>query len=319
MNEPDVIDGVEYEDLKFVHIPHDETIPIRELATKVPESKHRLTKNSGDVLLQELKPYFSALSKKVDLNLFKDQATKHFGSADAPHVSEESMQKVVEQGQVESFALVHPTESNKYTSVSIYLDEVGMLKRLPLNKRAADLALKAGFNPPPKFYGDVFLGRTNYKPTLHNVDFTKQDTTSKTKWLENATMENLERQAAMNQITGTNDLQPDVAGENGVAKSEEGYSWTQTDEEIEVVVPLPSSDGDGGKKVVTSREAKAAGLKVKYFPKKMIVEFGGSALLSLDFFASVDPDGCMWTLDSGDLVVTCEKVDATSWPRVTNA
>ena len=43
MNEPDVIDGVEYEDLKFVHIPHDETIPIRELATKVPESKHRLT------------------------------------------------------------------------------------------------------------------------------------------------------------------------------------------------------------------------------------------------------------------------------------
>lgn len=34
-----------------------------------------------------------------------------------------------------------------------------MLKRLPLNKRASDYALRAGFNPPPQFYGDVFMGR----------------------------------------------------------------------------------------------------------------------------------------------------------------
>jgi len=320
MNEPDVIDGEQYEDLKFVHVPHDESIPIRELATKV--SKNRLAKNSGDLLLKELKPYFSALSKKVDLNLFQDQATKHFGSSDAPQVSQEALQKVAEEGQVEAFALVHPTESNHYTTVNIYLDEVGVLKRLPLNKRAAELAAKAGYNPPPQFCGDVFLGRVRNKPALYNVDFKKEDTTSNTKWLDNATMQNLEHQAALNQITGTNELQPDVAGENGVAKSEEGYTWTQTDEEIEIVIALPSA-GDDAKKVLTSREAKAAGLKVKYFSKKLIVEFGGKVLLSLEFFASVDPDGCTWTLDGSDkgtlLVVTCEKIDETSWPRITKA
>jgi len=82
-----------------------------------------------------------------------------FGSADAPKVSVEALRQVTEQGQVETFALVRPTESNKYTSVNIYLDEVGMLRRLPLNKRAADLASKAGFNPAPSFYGDIFIGR----------------------------------------------------------------------------------------------------------------------------------------------------------------
>jgi hypothetical protein len=45
--------------------------------------------------------------------------------------------------------------------VNIYLDEAGMLKKLPLNARASELALKCGFNPPPTFYGDVYVGRVS--------------------------------------------------------------------------------------------------------------------------------------------------------------
>jgi hypothetical protein len=114
----------------------------------------------GDILMEELKPYFSALSKKIDLNLLRK--TQHFGSGDdgSPGaVSQDALTAVAEQGQVESFCLVQPMPSNKFTSVNIYLDEVGLLKRLPLNKRAGEIALKAGFNPAPKFYGDVYIGR----------------------------------------------------------------------------------------------------------------------------------------------------------------
>jgi len=158
MNETDLDEhGQEYDDLKFVLVPHDESLPIKELSMKV--SKNRIASKSGDLLLDELKPFFSALSKKADISLFKNSAAKHFGSADAPKVSVEALRQVTEQGQVETFALVRPTESNKYTSVNIYLDEVGMLRRLPLNKRAADMASKAGFNPAPSFYGDIFIGR----------------------------------------------------------------------------------------------------------------------------------------------------------------
>ena len=157
MNEKDAsVDGEEYEDLSFVHVPHDESLPLKELTIKVPQN--RLGK--GDLLIEELKPYFSALSRKVDMSLFHNQATTTLGSSgDDVQVSEEALQKVAEQGQVEVFSLVHPMPSNKFQSVNIYLDEVGMLKRLPLNKRAADFAFRAGFNPAPKFYGDIFLGR----------------------------------------------------------------------------------------------------------------------------------------------------------------
>ena len=326
MNETDVgIDGEEYKDLKFVHIPHDQTLPIKELTMKIPaKSKTSSTSGMGgpDALIEELKPFFSALSKKIDMNLFQDQATRHLGAGDVPQISQEALKQVASQGQVETFPLVHPLQSNNYTGVNVYLDEVGMLKRLPLNQRIMEIAEKAGFNPPPKFYGDVFLGRVRSSPSaiLENIDFTKNDNTKAVEWLNNATMENLEHQTMMNSITGkTQELQPDADGENGVAKSEQGYKWTQTDEEVEIVIPLKNE-----KKIMTSREAKAAGLKVKYFPKKLRVEMGGEELLALDFYASVDPDGCTWTLDTDTgsdeasaLVVTCEKVDGVSWPRIT--
>jgi len=155
------------------------------------------------------------------------------------------------------------------------------------------------------------------KPPIHNVDFKKEDTTSNSQWLQNATMGNLEHQAAMNQITGTNELQASVDGENGVAKAEKGYSWTQTDEEIEIVIALSSKDGT----VMNTKDVKAAGLKVKYFSKKMNIQFRGQELLSLQYFASIDPDGCTWTLDSTasgiSLVITCEKTDVVTWPRIT--
>ena len=163
MNEKDdIINGEEYEDLKFVHVPHDESLPMKELSMKVPERKIRMGK--GDLLIEELKPFFKSLSKKVDMSLFQGQATKTLGSSgDDIQVSHEALKQVSEQGQVESFTLVQPMQSNKFQSVNIYLDEAGMLKRLPLNKRAADIALRAGFNPAPKFYGDIFLGRVTVR------------------------------------------------------------------------------------------------------------------------------------------------------------
>lgn len=232
MNEKDQIDDEEYEDLTFVIVPCNESLPMKEVAIRVPKKSR-----TGDVLLDELKPFIKALSKKVDLSLLKDQTTKTIGSAETPQVSEKALLEVADQGNVEVFPLVKPMASNKFIGVNIYLDEIGMLKRLPLNKRAASFATQAGFNPPPTFYGDVFIGRITSKPAVKNLNFKLGiDTSSDAPWLQAAVMQNLEYQTQMNQITGKEDFQPSLDGENGVAKDEEGYSWTQTEEEVELVV-----------------------------------------------------------------------------------
>lgn len=112
----------------------------------------------------------------------------------------------------------------------------------------------------------------------------------------------------MNKFTGRSDLQQAVDGTDGIAKSEEGYSWTQTEDELEVVVPLP-------------KDATSKDVHVKYLPKSIEVKCQKEPLISLSLFARVDPDGCTWTLDrDGDeskLVITMEKADPTSWPRIT--
>lgn len=121
-------------------------------------------------------------------------------------------------------------------------------------------------------------------------------------------MENLEYQKAMNEMTGRSELQQAVDGTDGVAKSEDGYSWTQTEDEVEVVVPLPNG--------ATAKDAN-----VKYMPKSIEVKCRKEPLLALSLFDRVDPDGCTWTLDrDGDesrLVITMEKANPASWPRIT--
>lgn len=74
-------------------------------------------------------------------------------------VSESTLHSVAAGGSVEVFRLVSPMESNHHKIINFYLDEVGLLKKLPLNARASQYALKAGFNPAPQFYGDIYVGR----------------------------------------------------------------------------------------------------------------------------------------------------------------
>lgn len=288
--------------ITYVLIPADTSQPLQEFSFTPTAFK------SGDTLAVHLKSAFSGDGKGVDLTLL--QVPTQLGSGDGPTtVSQSALEKVAKQGSVETFSLVHPTPSNKFTGVNIYLDEVGMLKRLPLNTRASDLAARAGFHPPPQFYGDVFVGRIQNKPYLQNVSFRLGvDTALDAPWLQRATAENLEYQQELNRITGRNETQPKIAGGDGHAKEENGYSWTQTEEELEVVVPLDAS--------VVSRE-----VQVKFRPQSVQIVCRKDLVASVDLFERVDPDDCTWTLDKKGglqtLIITMGKQVPALWPRIT--
>jgi hypothetical protein len=304
--------------ISFVYIPQDDSKPLATL--RLP--KEFCQTHPGDALPHYLKTFF-ADSKSIDTQLLKEQATKQFSGGklqgvdvDAQNLSADALQSVTAQGSVETFCLVHPADTNQYTGVYIYLDEVGLLKNLPQNKRASQMAATCGYHPAPLFYGDVFVGRVQTQPMpMKNVAFQAPNDTSPSTaiWMQRAVSENLAWQQAMNAAAGkaSGTTQPNIKGTEGEAVQEDAYAWTQNEDEIELRITNNAQDEEAFDK---------SQLKVVFLPKSVHVKYKGGSLVHLEsLYARMDMDGCTWTLDDGGktLVVTCEKGDPGQlWPRI---
>ena len=301
----DAENGEQESYISFVCVPQDESKDIFTL--KLPASLAKTT--PGDALPNYVKPYFAADRQSIDANLLKEQATKHFaggnlGDLVESNISAASMNAAAAMGSVETFPLVHPADTNGYHGVYIYLDEVGMLKKLANNNRATQIAATCGFYPPPNFYGDVFIGRVCSKPILRNVNFEVHETNRESPWMQRATSENLIWQQELNKVTNrTSERQPAAVGTEGNTAEESNFSWTQDEDEVELSIPLEAVN----KKLV----------KVTFLNKKVKVKYDNQDVLDLSLYGAIDIDGCTWTIDGSKIVITCEKVDAgTLWPRI---
>ena len=301
---------LENQQVFYVLVPADASQPLQELSF-APGS------GTGDALLTHLQSAFVTKQKSdqdIDLELLRQhsptQTLAAAGGMDLS-VSDQTLREVAEQANIETFSLVHPTPTNNFTGITIYLDEVGMLKRLPLNSRASQYCARAGYNPPPVFYGNVYLGRIRQRPTLRNESFRLgPDTAMDAPWLLAATAENMHHQQQMNEATGRTDVrQAGVAGSDGQAKEEaEGYSWTQTESELEVVVSLPL-------------DAVSNQVRVQFHPLELTVRFANDTLVQISLFERIDVDSGTWTLEASDsnrkkLIVSMEKGEAAYWPRI---
>jgi hypothetical protein len=289
---------------------------------------------AGDIIPTYVKSFF-ADGRSIDGALLQDQALKQnliggdlekFASDAAAEKGRKSMAaskltssalaNATASGSVETFPLVRPSSTNYNQGVYIYLDEVGLLKHLPNNVRASLLAEKCGYHPAPNFYGYIFIGRVLSKPVLHNVDFDREDILDTTKeWIVRAPHENLSWQQTLNEITGkTGELQPNHAATEGVAvhvqNSDCSYSWMQNEEEVEISISLKKNVYEGMKVDKTS-------IKVDFQPRKIIVKCNGESVLEVQLYSRLDVDGCTWTLDKENIVITGEKASGGEiWPRL---
>lgn len=292
------------EGVKFVCIPHDDSKPIQALT--LPQSV--IDASAGDRLPDFVKAYF-ADNKSIDASLLQEQAVKQFAGGDLkdglPNLSAASMNAAAAVGSVETFPLVHPADTNQFQGVYVYLDEVGLLKKLPNNTRASQIAATCGFHPTPNFYGDVFLGRVQTKPKLHNVDFVPLDTSGNAEWMRRAVSENLAWQQELNKVTGkTGETQPSHAGTDGNVQQESDYSWTQDDDEVEITIPFGQVPN---KKLI----------KANFLNKLVKVQYDGTEKVVIKLYGGIDVDGCTWTIDGSNLIITLQKADpGTIWPRV---
>jgi hypothetical protein len=312
--------------ISFVCIPHDDSQPLRTLHCPQLQQQTDDEPFVGDALPNFCKPYFAG-GPAIDANLLKEQATKQFAlsSSSSPtggdtnesnsvssKITTAAMNAVAAQGSVETFPLVRPADTNQYTGVYIYLDEMGLLKKLPLNRRASSIAQACGYHPPPNFYGTVFVGRVQTKPTLHNVPFDVTDCSAGAEWMLRAVSENLAWQQEMNKITGKSSqlkqqLQPGQLGTDGKAAVEESFEWTQDEEEVEIVV-------DANEMMMNNKKD----IQLSFHPKSIRISYQKNLKLTIGpLYGSIDVDGCTWTLDKNKLIITCEKSkNGEIWPRI---
>lgn len=309
------------EEVSLVYIPADATLPLQEVTYPQTSWAATASHESNAAVLDFLKPRFQTPNSDVDLSRLDPSAqTLLAGSSNGPagaalpKVSEATLRTVAQEVHIETFTVVHSVD--RKPSLVLYLDEVGALKRLPVNARAASYAARAGYNPPPVFHGDVYASRI-CPVTRRTVSCRIEDLERVSQHLVN----NLTHQMEQNRMLGRPDArQPDAAGSGDKAQSEDGFSWRQTEQELEVTVPIP---GGGG--TITTRQ-----VKVQFKPQTLHVSIASSdppVSLLLRLFERVDVDSCTWTLDKkskkeseGDpeqvLVVSMEKVEEALWPRI---
>jgi hypothetical protein len=73
----------------------------------------------------------------------REQAFRQMGGKGL-EISSDSLLNATAAGSTETFALVRPSSTNAHRGVYMYLDEVGLLKQLPPNPRAAAVAQACG-------------------------------------------------------------------------------------------------------------------------------------------------------------------------------
>eukprot|EP00218_Dolichomastix_sp_CCMP3274_P005602 CAMPEP_0170162904 /NCGR_PEP_ID=MMETSP0033_2-20121228/77327_1 /TAXON_ID=195969 /ORGANISM="Dolichomastix tenuilepis, Strain CCMP3274" /LENGTH=320 /DNA_ID=CAMNT_0010400535 /DNA_START=33 /DNA_END=995 /DNA_ORIENTATION=+ len=275
----------------FVRIPADSSEDMEEIyASGKPEG--------GDVLPELLKSRF-ADGSALDEGAVRAQAASQFGEMGAK-LDVNSFAELTKGGSVETFSLVHPDKSNDYCGVYVYLDEVGVLKGLPRNARAAGLAEAAGKHGV-SFQGDVFVGRVATQPSpMRNVSLKPEELSSSAAWLRRAAAENAAWDATMADLRGGG------AGGGGEAPSGEGegYRWSQGEEDCEVSVPLPAG-------------TKAKEVKVVFEARRLRCTVAGEEVLQGRLYAAVRPDECSWSVAAGELQINLEKIDAAAaWPAL---
>jgi len=301
----------------YVRIPAGEGEPTEELGLT--------TTTFGDALPEHLTAHFSGGSIKN-----ADGLRAEYGAAVDQKMAQLNL--VASRGSVEVFALVRPSKTTMpipHAGTYFYFDEMGVLKDLPVNKRAAQIAASCGLDVESPFLGDVFIGRVVVEPSpMRNGSVSLAELDSSSIWLRSAPSENAQYQMAMAEYEKAAKQKTAEGKERALgAEASEGggglaaadaagppppgsHKWSQTTEDLEVTVALPPG--------TTKRDVSVA---VGAKSIKVIVK--GTALVDLALFGAVRPDEMTWTInaagggkDSPQIAVMVEKADVVTWHRL---
>mmetsp|Transcript_11897 Transcript_11897/g.29300 ORF Transcript_11897/g.29300 Transcript_11897/m.29300 type:complete len:292 (-) Transcript_11897:289-1164(-) len=280
---------------KYVYVPAEKGAPMEVLEASKPDDLQ------DDTFTTTLKKHFSSRGK-VDRKILEAQISEKIKGQ---KLDEKQIEMLMGHTSVEINPITVPTQRNNFLSVSMYVDDQGIAKSLPLNERASQIALASG--RASEVRGDAFFGRIfDDQNVWTREDFTLADCRSDAPWIAAAKKESLRPK------TSDVELQKMLAKaqtkELAEKKFPEGstgrYSWNQKEDEVEIVVPVPEG--------CSSKDVKM-GLK----SKSIVVALKGQVILEGDLFQTVRTDGSTWSI-SGDgnsrkLSIVLEKAMEKTW------
>ena len=284
----------------YLKIPAESTEPVTTL-----EAKYLL--GGGDVLPSLLAPCFAddaALDDEVvareSAGLLKGMVVSE-GSQSLKRPSAKAIQHQASGGACEAWPLARPTAQNDYRAVRLYIDEIGALRARPRNARAENLAAACGL-AEVAIHGDAYLGRCGRAPMggERNESVEMWDLDHEAPWVLAA--RKVHTELAREQELG--DDEHLAKGDD--ADGSKGYTWSQTEDDVEVRVAKGIPEGKAGKKRVSVSYGGGTSL---------VVKVDGTALVEVrKLFDRVAPDECSWSIVDGSvLVITMEKVNARAW------
>lgn len=268
---------------------------------------------SNDEFILHLKQFFTNLGKGVDREiLLKNMAEHAKKSVDdlRKELDPNVLSGICELQGIDIFPVMVPAKEFGYMAVSLYVDDKGIAKNLPLNHRAVSLIKACGYDDQ-QFRGDVFFSRIYdcEEDAWKRVDFTMKDCSSDAQWMEQCRQQRKKANSAqsLKDLQDTMNLDP-----NNMLKIEpnkkppggetEEYHWSDKGEEVEVKI---------------KREAvKKTDVKVTFKEQQLKVQVASEVLLDVKLFARIECSDSTWTIMDGGLEITLIKATEVVWTSI---
>lgn len=301
----------------YVYIPQDET-------QLIEERKHEAEATlENDTFIEALKKHFGKGMEKPDPEMLKQQMMQHAGAEQAAEamkkLDDQTIAKLLNMTTVDIFPVLLPVEKTKFNGISIYVDDKGQSKKLPLNRRATDLAQRCGY-VDTCFFGDAFIARIfDDQDAWERIDFKMSDCNSDAEWVKQV-QEQREKKTSPGALSDFKSMVagkggPQVMGPMGPAAAKD-VSNSQRQGPTEVTTEIYTMKENGDEVEITLKEEVKSkkDVKVVFAKQNLSVVIAGKAVWEkLELAGPIDNEDSSWSiLDGKFLQITLMKRDGST-------
>lgn len=174
---------------KYVFVPADDSAPVEEKTMTFAKKKDEV----GCMSAQLQKHFNTGKLTAEQSAMLKAQITAQMKQQ--TEISETMLDLMSQTETIDIVALFPPKTDNQFVGINMYCDDKGVVKNLPINRRASEITAVCG--KPTQVHGDAFFGRVldDGRDLFERQDFTLKDLQGDAPWVLQAKAFNTSQQA----------------------------------------------------------------------------------------------------------------------------